>query len=221
MLFFYCSKRSALGLIAEEGLPERRDEAYTLWSSLREARQQGKGAILAVQTNIDGTWLSTALTSDSITVNHVPRRCILNIEPYRRPKSITAAGGVFARMRDGEIQVLLIHRRGKWDLPKGKKDRGESIRDCAVREVSEEVGIDPPEILHGIGRTMHGYPGKERYYVKTTYWYAMHTDEVGFIPQRGEGIDLVKWVPIEEAIAKVGFASLRTLLREHRSELLS
>ena len=205
----------------EHGLPEERDRQYVLWSSLRDARKQGKGNIVAVQTNIDGTWLSTALNSTFITVDHVPRRCLLNIEPYLRPKSITAAGGVFARLRNGEIQVLLIHRRGRWDIPKGKKDRDESVRECAVREVSEEIGIDPPRILHGLGKTMHGYRGKSRFFVKTTYWFAMHTEEVGFIPQRDEGIDQVKWVPIEEAIASVAFPSLRTLLREHRRELLS
>ncbi len=219
MLFFYCARRKDVGRIEEEGLPPRRDKAYLLHATLREARSTAKGAIIAVQTNIDGTWLSEAIVSDSIEVDHVPRRCLLNVEPYRQPRAITAAGGVFARIRNGEMQVLLIHRRGKWDLPKGKKDRGESIRECAVREVSEEIGIDPPKVLRAIGRTTHGYPDKKRYAIKTTHWYAMHTEETGFIPQRNEGIDAVKWIPIEEAIAKMAFPSLRTLLREHRSEL--
>jgi 8-oxo-dGTP pyrophosphatase MutT (NUDIX family) len=220
MLFFYFAKRSALPQLEAEGLHERHGREYQLWSSLPLARKQGKGIIVAVQTNIDGSWLSAALKSESITVSEVPRRCLLNIEPYRKPRAVTAAGGVFARMRDDECQVLLIHRRGKWDLPKGKKGREETIRECAIREVSEEIGIDPPTILRPLGKTMHGYPGTDRYYVKTTHWFAMHTEEVGFIPQRGEGIDMVKWIPIEDAIAKTAFPSLRTLLRETRSELL-
>ena len=35
----------------------------------------------------------------------------------------------------------MIFRRGKWDLPKGKLDKGEKIEDCAVREVEEETGL--------------------------------------------------------------------------------
>lgn len=220
MLFFYRAKRSALSQIEAEGLPARHGSEYRLWSSLSLARNDGKGLIIAVQTNIDGSWLSAALASESIVVSEVPRRCLLNIEPYRKPRKITAAGGVFARLRDDECQVLLIHRRGKWDLPKGKKDANESIRECAIREVSEEIGIDPPTILRPLGKTMHGYPGGDRYYIKTTHWFAMHTDDVGFIPQRGEGIDMVKWIPIDDAIAKMAFPSLRTLLRETRTELL-
>ena len=53
-------------------------------------------------------------------------------------KSIIAAGGIVMNKNN---EVLLIHRRGKWDLPKGKLDCGETIEDTAVREVSEEVGI--------------------------------------------------------------------------------
>jgi len=219
MLFFYCAKRSELQHIERNGLPEKRGTEYRLWSSLRIARRQRKPAIIAVQTNIDGSWLSAALTSESIWVSEVPRRCLLNIEPYRKPKSVTAGGGVFFRSRKDEFQVLLIHRRGKWDLPKGKKDRGETIRDCALREVAEEIGIDPPKIVRRLGRTMHGYPGKERFFVKITHWYAMRTDAAGFVPQRDEGIDIVEWMPVEEAIAKVAYPSLRTLLRETRREL--
>ncbi len=45
--------------------------------------------------------------------------------------------------RAGEVEVLLVHRpnRDDWSLPKGKRMRGESILDCAVREVHEETGL--------------------------------------------------------------------------------
>src|SRR6476646_10094607 len=46
---------------------------------------------------------------------------------------IDAAGGVVINEQDA---VLMIYRRGKWDLPKGKCDEGEEIAECALREVS-------------------------------------------------------------------------------------
>ena len=35
----------------------------------------------------------------------------------------------------------MIFRRNKWDLPKGKLDKGETIEQCALREVEEETGL--------------------------------------------------------------------------------
>jgi 8-oxo-dGTP pyrophosphatase MutT (NUDIX family) len=51
---------------------------------------------------------------------------------------IKAGGGIVVNEQN---EVLLIYRRGKWDLPKGKLDDGETIEECALREVKEETGL--------------------------------------------------------------------------------
>ncbi len=58
-------------------------------------------------------------------------------------KPVTAAGGL---VENEKGEVLLIFRRGKWDLPKGKLDPGETIEQCAVREVEEETGLKNIEL---------------------------------------------------------------------------
>ena len=50
-------------------------------------------------------------------------------------KSIHAAGGL---VRNIKGQYLFIFRNGKWDLPKGKIEKGEGIKSAAIREVEEE-----------------------------------------------------------------------------------
>jgi len=62
----------------------------------------------------------------------------LQEELYELFTPIDAGGGVVMNERD---EVLMIFRRGKWDLPKGKCDDGEEIDACALREVSEETGL--------------------------------------------------------------------------------
>ena len=54
------------------------------------------------------------------------------------PEKIIADGGLVFNEKK---QLLMIFRREKWDLPKGKLDKGEKIEDCALREVEEETGL--------------------------------------------------------------------------------
>lgn len=151
------------------------------------------------------------------TVHAVPRAAVLNVDPdgdYWRPFSVAAGGGyVVRRTEAGEVEVLLIFRRGAWDLPKGKLDEGETVREAAHREVCEEVGIeaDALTVLEDLGTTVHGYvwPKHDGYAVKTTYWYSMATTASAFEPETREGIEAVAWVPWAEAGARLGFDSLR------------
>src|SRR5690606_25043669 len=53
-------------------------------------------------------------------------------------KWIHAAGGV---VFNSAGDLLMIHRLGRWDLPKGKCEHNESVNESAIREVQEECGI--------------------------------------------------------------------------------
>lgn len=129
---------------------------------------------------------------------------------------VTAAGGVVYRQRGDDVEVLLIFRRGVWDLPKGKLEEGETIRECAAREVAEEVGIHSlPEITHSLEDTYHEYDQDGIYYGKTTHWFAMKLSAEpaeGFNPQSGEGIEEVQWVALQEAKSSVGYQNLVDVL---------
>lgn len=144
---------------------------------------------------------------------------VQNLDPYRPPEPVTAAGGLIVRDPGSasgaggeEPELLLIFRRGAWDLPKGKLDPGESVGECAVREVREEVGIDDLTVLGPAGTTLHGYPEGDRYMVKTTHWFFMRTPERDFTPEEREGIEEVRWVPWAEAEAMLGYDTLRDLV---------
>lgn len=153
-------------------------------------------------------------------VHAIPREAVLNVDPdgdYWRPFSVGAGGGyVVRRTEAGAVEVLLIFRRGVWDLPKGKLDEGETVREAAHREVGEEVGVPLRKIsvLKDLGTTVHGYiwPKHEGYAVKTTYWFSMATTASAFEPEEREGIEAVAWVPWAEAADRLGFETLRAHL---------
>src|SRR5205085_9951610 len=110
------------------------------------------------------------------------------------PKKIIAAGGLVNNEND---ELLMILRRGKWDLPKGKLDKGASIADCALREVMEETGLQQVKIEKPLGITYHEYFDKRlrNDVIKETHWYKMfaHNDQP-LVPQYDEDIEVIEWV---------------------------
>ncbi len=134
-----------------------------------------------------------------------------NINPLTRLSEIAAAGGYVLRRKDAEsdLEVLLIYRRGNWDLPKGKVDPGETIEEAGVREVEEEVSAENISVLARLEDSYHTYNHKGKLVFKTTTWYAMTTSTKNFVPQRSEDIQQVEWVEWDRAIKKLGYDSLR------------
>lgn len=109
---------------------------------------------------------------------------------------IDAGGGVVTNEND---DVLMIYRRGKWDLPKGKLDDGEQIDECAIREVSEETGLKKLKLGDKICDTYHVYTQKKQSLLKRTAWYKMKgTAKEQPQPQAEENILEAKWIPQDE-----------------------
>jgi len=107
---------------------------------------------------------------------------------------IEAAGGLVS-LPDGRI--LLIRRLGKWDLPKGKAEKGESLQETAIREVMEECGLKTaPKITGELAHTFHTYHQDGRYILKHTAWFAMQYGGVDSLhPQSAEDITDAVWLP--------------------------
>src|SRR5207342_2706122 len=111
-------------------------------------------------------------------------------------------GGVVFNEDD---HVLMIFRRGKWDLPKGKRDDGEEIGACALREVSEETGLKNLQLNNKVCDTYHIYTQKNKNLLKHTTWFKMTgTKNDKLEPQKEENILEAKWVGNTELSSLVG-----------------
>ena len=110
-------------------------------------------------------------------------------------KLIKAAGGVVKRNE----QLLFIFRNKKWDLPKGKIDKGESVEKAAIREVQEECGISGHSILKKLPATYHIYQSpylksKGKWILKETFWFEMeYNGNENGRPQNEENITEIRW----------------------------
>lgn len=133
---------------------------------------------------------------------------------------VPAAGGVVK----SENRLLFIFRNGKWDLPKGKIDKGETPPEAALREVSEECGISGQQIEKQLPSTFHIYPSpylktKEQWIFKETHWFEMVYNDTGeTIPQQEEGITEVKWFrknELDEVLANT-YENLKQIILLYR-----
>lgn len=111
-------------------------------------------------------------------------------------KVVEAAGGL---VKNKKGEYLFIFRNGKWDIPKGKIEKGEGIETAALREVEEECGIGKLKIIKVLPTTYHTYPHKDTIVLKPTYWFGMSSDDTSVLkPQTEEGITEVRWIAPED-----------------------
>lgn len=108
-----------------------------------------------------------------------------------------SAGGGLVENSFGEF--LMIYRQGMWDLPKGKQEDGEDIKDSALREVTEECGVQSMEIDSFICKTFHTYHIDDKFILKETMWYHMKYNGDGITsPELAESIEKAVWIKPEE-----------------------
>jgi len=136
----------------------------------------------AVQLLIDGTENSIVIECEDLQEKWN--------EFKSRYRFIAAAGGLVFNAKN---ELLMIHRLGRWDLPKGKIEPGESVEEGAVREVCEECGLKNVKLEEELTSTYHTYTMKGVDVLKRTYWFRMKSNDQKLIPQTDEGIQSVVW----------------------------
>ncbi|GAB3556610.1 NUDIX hydrolase [Spirosoma fluminis] len=125
-------------------------------------------------------------------------------------KIVKAAGGVVVK----DNQMLLMFRRGVWDLPKGKLDQDESSRQGAAREVEEETGVEVA-VGERICTTWHTYTLNGSRILKRTKWYLMRVvDDTDMAPQEDEDIEKLAWLDRRETQLALtnSFSSIRYVI---------
>ncbi|WP_026302698.1 NUDIX hydrolase [Psychroflexus tropicus] len=126
-------------------------------------------------------------------------------------KVVKAGGGLVLNPKN---EILFIYRNKKWDLPKGKMEKGESMEETALREVEEETHVEGLEIHSFLQITYHIINRNDKYKLKETHWYEMKTSFDGkLIPETSEGIKKAKWKNFEQTqkALKKSYANIKLL----------
>jgi len=129
----------------------------------------------------------------------------VNSEPS---KVVLAAGGIIT---NSQGEFLLVHRPryGDWSFPKGKLDKGETLEQCALREVFEETGF-VCRLGDTVGLVMYedrkGHP-------KEVHYWSMNIMNGSFQPN--SEVDEIRWVSESFADELLSYLHDRALLVHH------
>lgn len=147
----------------------------------------------------------------SIRFIHHNEDTILKKFLKKLPNVIAGGGKVYNKNNE----ILFIYRNNKWDLPKGKAEKRESIEATAMREVEEETGVSGLKIDKPLETTYHIFKRNDKLKIKITYWFKMTTNFEGkLFPQEEEGITKVQWLNSEESAQALtnSYANIRRLV---------
>ena len=161
------------------------------------------------------TFLREAEKAKTIKTIEITESDQKTIKEYFKQKLayIEAAGGL---VLNPEGEILFIFRHGKWDLPKGKPEKGENTEETAMREVEEETGVSGLKIISHLPSTWHIYDlDNQKYAIKRSYWFQMtskHWKKIRI--QTEEDITDAQWIkmPVPDQILDNAFLSIMELV---------
>lgn len=130
-----------------------------------------------------------------------------------------SAGGIVLRPHEtGGWEILLIatHEGGRWSLPKGHVEEGESKEEAAVREVYEETGVQA-DVIAPVDTVDYWYrwkgpEGSILIHKWVTYFLMRYAG--GNVRNHGWEVDDARWFPLEEALQIVTYKDERGLIRK-------
>jgi len=128
-------------------------------------------------------------------------------------RETTAGGVVFRRNSKGEVEILLTQdAKDRWTIAKGHIEPGETPRQTAEREITEETGLKEMKVLNHLGKTQFRYRRQNSLVLMTMHIFLVkalgETDKL----TKEEWMNGIGWFPFAKAIDMVEYEGIEKLM---------
>lgn len=125
------------------------------------------------------------------------------------------AGGVVYRKnpKTHEVEILLIQdAKDRWTIPKGHIEEGETAKETAGREVSEETGLQHLTVMNWLGKIHFQYRRQQSLVLMTTEIFLIHAfkDTDALVPE--DWMNGIKWFPANQALDKIEYDDIGKII---------
>ena len=127
------------------------------------------------------------------------------------------AGGVVFRIKEGQLEFLLLQDvKGRWSIPKGHVESGETLEQTAIREIGEETGRMNIKIIDKLDKIHFFYRMNGKLIFMTTFVFLMESIDLDetLMPEKSEGIVDVSWFDEQAALRAIEYKATKVLLEE-------
>ena len=138
-------------------------------------------------------------------------------EVVREP---TSGGIIFRRSANGGVEILLIQdAKGRWTIPKGHIEEGETASQTARREIGEEAGLFDVDMLGWLGKIHFRYRRIERLVLMTTQIYLVRVRTDGNEIQKEEWMNDIKWFSFNDALELIEYEDIAKLMLKAKTRI--
>ncbi len=128
-------------------------------------------------------------------------------------RELTAGGIVFRRTKAGDVEILLIQDpKGRWSIPKGHIEEGETAQETALREIGEEAGLTDTKAICWLGKTHFRYRRVSTLVLMTTQVYLVHAIGNTENIKKEDFYANIKWFPFVDALEAIEYEDIGRLM---------
>jgi 8-oxo-dGTP pyrophosphatase MutT (NUDIX family) len=123
------------------------------------------------------------------------------------------AGGIVFRRKDNDVEILLIQdAKGRWTIPKGHIEEGETAQQTAKREIGEEAGLTETDVLGWLGKIHFRYRRVDKLVLMTTQIYLVRAKGDTDAIKKEEWMNGIKWFKFHDALDEIEYEDIGKLM---------